>query len=364
MGRAPAFWTEENARLIRENFVAVSLSNIDQNREDAVGRFLRQAGMQLPGAGGSQWCVTADGKVLLSNNHNGLGFNVKQALEKWKALPASERAPGAIKVEEAGAIDARRALPAPPPGTLILKVYYRAFMRTPQGKLRYLTGKDLWHDDGGKKTEAEFDATYPGQITTPQAQPDHLWLAETEWKALMPAEPRAGDKVALPAAVVDRLVRRHLSPLTVYGETEPLSRSDVRGAQLTLTVESVSATRVRLRLEGQARLGKEPHAEALTGRTACTTTWGYEPRVLGLLEYDPAKRVFTRFDVVALGDHFGRLGICDSGARPGLQPLGISFELVSGERPADRVPPGRAATARHYFDPALSCPPHHWSTAT
>jgi hypothetical protein len=352
VGRAPAFWTEENARLIRDRFVAVSLSNLDQNRQDAVGRFLRRAGMQLPGAGGSQWCVTAAGKVLESNNHSGLGFSLKRALAKWQALPASERAPGAFHVEEPGPVDGRRAAPAPPPGTLILKVYYRAFMRTPDGKLRYLTGKDLWHDERGEKTEAEFDATYPGQITTPQAQPDHMWLAEAEWKALMPADPRPGARVALPAAVADRLVRRHLNPLSVYGETEPLAPRDVRAAALTLTVERVSAAGVRLRLEGRARLGKEPPAGAAAGRTACTRDWGYEPRLPGRLEYDPRRRVFTRFDVVALGDHFGRLGICDSGARPGLQPLGISFELVTGERAADRVPPGRAATARHYFGAA------------
>jgi hypothetical protein len=179
-----------------------------------------------------------------------------------------------------------------------------------------------------------------------------MWLAEAEWRALMPAGVRPGDRVALPPAVADRLVRRHLNPLSVYGETEPLGQRDVRAAELTLTVEGMSAAWVRLRLEGQVKLGKEPPAEAIAGRTACTREWGYEPRLLGLLEYDPRQRVFTRFDVVALGDHFGRLGICDSGARPGLQPLGISFEMVHGERPADRVPPGRASTARHYFDTA------------
>jgi hypothetical protein len=86
------------------------------------------------------------------------------------------------------------------------------------------------------------------------------------------------------------------------------------------------------------------------GKIACINQWGYEPRLLGFLEYDPQKKVFTRFDVVALGDHFGRLGICDSAARLGLQPLGITFELIKNPRPADRVPPGRTPTARTYFD--------------
>ena len=38
-------------------------------------------------------------------------------------------------------------------------------------------------------------------------------------------------------------------------------------------------------------------------------------------------------------------------ARPGCQPLGITFELVTGDRPADRVPPGSASTTRPYFEP-------------
>lgn len=351
MGRAPAFWTEDNARLIKDHFIAVSLSNIDQNRKDAVGQFLRDAHMQLPGAGGSQWCVTASGKVLESNNHNGLGFHLKRALEKWKALPAAERAPGSVQVSALGEVDSQRATLTPPPGTLIIKLYYRAFMSDGDGKLRYVTGKDLWHDEAGEKTEAKFDETYPGVITTPQAQPDHMWLTEAEWKSLMPANPRRGDRAPLPAGIADRLVRRHLNPLSVYGETEGLQRRDIRAAELNLTVDAVSPTMVRLRLDGHARLGKEPTVEVTKGKSACINQWGYEPKLLGVLEYDPQKRVFSRFDVVALGDHFGRLGICDSAARPGLQPLGIAFELVTGDRPADRVPPGRASTARNYFDP-------------
>jgi hypothetical protein len=348
VGRAPAFWTEENAKLIKENFVAVSVSNFDQGRKDAVGQFFKDAKMQLPGAGGSQWAVTADGKVLLGNNAHGLGFNVKKALEKWDALPEADRAPGAIKIGDLGEIDAARAVPNPPAGGLILKVYYRAFMRD-QGKLRYVVGKDLWHDEIGKMTEEAFDRQYPGVITTPQAQPDHLWLTEAEWKSLLPAEPKKGHKFAVPAGITDRFIRWHLNPLSVYGETTALGPKSVRGGELTLTVDAVSKSSVRLRLDGSARLGKEAPMDVAQGKCACIDQWGYEPRVLGFIEYDDIKKVITRFDVVAMGDHFGRLGIADSATRVGLQPLGISCELVTGNAPADRIPPGRTPTARNYF---------------
>lgn len=342
MGRAPRFWTAETVALIKKNFVAVSVSNYDQNRQDAVGQFVRDSGMKFPGAGGSHWFVTANGKLL--------GRNPKEALVRWKAIPSSERAPGAVHVGELGPVDSKRAAPTPPAGTLIVKLHYRAFMHAKDGGLRYVTGADLWHDDSGKKTEAALEGAYPGAITTPQAQPDHMWLSRAEWQSLMPAKPHKGDKFPVPAAVANRLIRWHLNPLFVYGEANPLSRKEVRAAEMTLTVTAASANVVRLRLDGFARLGKEFPPAVKTSQRVCLDQWGYEPRLLGYLEYDPRKQVFTRFDIVALGDHFGRLGICDSAARPGRQPLGIAFELVTNDAPAERIPPGRTIPARTYFD--------------
>lgn len=341
MGRAPRFWTDESFKLISENFIPVSVSNIDQNRKDAVGEFVRAAGMQFPGAGGSHWYVTADGKVL--------GRSPKEALKKWQGIAEAERAGGAVKVGDLGDIDPLRTAPTPPVGGLIIKVYYRAFMRDGPGKLRYVVGKDLWHDEDGKKTEEKKESTYPGSITTPQAQPDHMWLTEAEWKSLIPAEPRQGDQFPLPAGITNRVIRWHLNPLSVYGETNALEPKAVRAGELTLTVDAVNTSSIRLRLEGFAKLGKEPPVTVAQGKCACIDQWGYEPRLFGFIEYDRVTKVITRFDVVSMGDHFGRLGIADSAARVGLQPLGISFELVTGNAPADRIPPGRTSTAKNYF---------------
>lgn len=349
MGRAPALWSEENTKLIQENFVAVSLTALECERNDAVGQFLRDAGMKIIAKlEVSLWCVTAGGEVLQSTFDPVKGFkpdfDVKGALEKWQALPAAERAPGAVKVGEMGAVDPQRAGLTPPAGTLILKLHYRAFMRD-GNQLRYLTGKDLWYDAKGAKTESD-----PG-TTKPQAQLDHMWLSEAEGKSLMPANPRSGDKFPLPAGIAERLVRRHLNPRSMHdGHSDGLDRGAVRAAELNLTVEAVSAERVRLRLDGHAKLGSQPDAEVLAG-IAGMTQWGYEPKLLGFLEYEPQQQVFTRFDIVALGDHFGRFVPSFGVARPGCQPLGVTFELVKGDRPANRVPPGSASTARKYFEP-------------
>jgi hypothetical protein len=65
------------------------------------------------------------------------------------------------------------------------------------------------------------------------------------------------------------------------------------------------------------------------------------------------KAAFTRFDVVVIGDYWG--GDYEGGRfkRPGRTPLGISFELATGDNAIDRVPPlvhmDREENCRAYF---------------
>ncbi|MFT5527653.1 MAG: hypothetical protein ACI9HK_005637, partial [Pirellulaceae bacterium] len=186
-----------------------------------------------------------------------------------------------------------------------------------------------------------------------EAQPHHMWLAEAEWKSLMPANPKKGDKLPLPTKLTGRILRWHLNPLRFYGRygADALDRPEVRAGQLWLVVDAVAADVVRLRLEGFAKLGQTPTSAVVEGNIASLDQWGYDPHVLGFLEYDPLQRVITRFDIVALGEHFGRLGLGKRApSRFGLQPLGISFQLVKGDKPADRVPPGRPSNSQTYFD--------------
>jgi hypothetical protein len=67
----------------------------------------------------------------------------------------------------------------------------------------------------------------------------------------------------------------------------------------------------------------------------------YKPQLLGYLAYDPGLKVFTRFDIVALGELRGRPSPENvMGERVGEQnPLGIAFELVTNPRPADFLSP-------------------------
>ena len=129
-----------------------------------------------------------------------------------------------------------------------------------------------------------------------------VWLTEAEWKSLVPANPRKGDRSPVPAAVREHLFRRHLHPFSAIGDCGGWGPKDLRAGELSLVVEEVSAARVRLRLDGFARLGKpfDPDLAAKEAKVERGEAYGvgYEARLYGHLEYDQKAQAFTRFDLV------------------------------------------------------------------
>ena len=75
---------------------------------------------------------------------------------------------------------------------------------------------------------------------------------------------------------------------------------------------------------------------------------GYEASLLGYVRYDATRKTIDRFDLVAVGDHWGE-GAHTRGARPGRKPLGIAFELTRGDSPADRIAPQAAREIGDYL---------------
>jgi hypothetical protein len=327
-GRALAFSDDEIVQMATRDFVPVAGDDwYQRRRQDDEGRFFRAIADQGPrkGAGGSTrqgiYCLTAGGRLLAYKNagHNPqvMRETLRQALREWSKLPAAERAPGAVKVGPPGAVDPQYAR-TPPPGGLILKVYTRALER----------------DDNHGYAPA---ACAVGRGNQPAR--DHLWLTQAEWRSLAPSNPKRGDTRPLPAAIASRILRFHLVDNT-RGEPPMWRREDIRASDLTLTVEQVNAGGMLLRLDGRALLMTDPD-ETRAER-------GYDARLSGWLQYDAARQAFVRFDIVAVGEHWGE-GRYTRGARAGRAPLAVAFELATGERPADRVPPQAARDAGGYF---------------
>ena len=78
---------------------------------------------------------------------------------------------------------------------------------------------------------------------------------------------------------------------------------------------------------------------------------GFDVKTLGKIETD-GKGNATRFDLVALGDHWGE-GTYTRGARPGKNPLGIAFSLVPEKDRAGRVRPQASRWLKGYWEADL-----------
>jgi hypothetical protein len=322
-----AFSDDEIIRMAREDFIAVAADDwYQRRRQDDVGKFwmaVAQQGRPRNSQGTRQgiYCFTADGKLLAYKNAGQnpavMRDTLKAGLAAFQRLPAEVRKPGALTVGDVARVD-RRYARVPPKGGLVVKVYTRILDRDTSGQYCKGTCKVRGGD---------------------QAARDHLWLTETEWKSLVPADPKPGDQFALPDAVGERIARFHLIDNT-RGEPPMWQRQEVRSRRMTLTVTDLTAGEVRLRLDGAVLLASQADPDKASR--------GFEGRLLGYVAYDRAAKAITRFSVVSVGDHWGR-GAFTRNARPGRAPLGHVFELVRGNAPEDRIPPQAARQIDAYL---------------
>ena len=132
---------------------------------------------------------------------------------------------------------------------------------------------------------------------------------------------------------------------------------DVRDGEMTLTVEDVTAAGVRLRLDGHGHTGPSfdeyrSSTEAEFAENGSPMSYGMQGRavrLLGFLHYNAKKKAFDRFDIVGVTDTWGILATLarvgdrekrETGLKRRRWPVGIAIELVTGDRVADRIPPG------------------------
>jgi hypothetical protein len=307
------------ADLVQEHCVAVAINGHMLHwlakTDGADGEFIRAN--QHPSGGNCFVLATPAGSKLAGGNGGG---GAQEALTKglaaWDELGESEQR--ALPAgEPASPEEAARC--APPREGLILAAHIRNLKRDPAGDLARIEPDDL-------KDTTQYPEWNPIYLEPAHY---HVWLTEDEWRSLAPASPKIGDRFPVPDPIQKRLFRYHLVNGT-FGLPGRWRLEDIRAGELSLTVEAIEPV-VRLRLEGSALLATDPDIDQAER--------GYDARLEGWLEYDPAAQAITRLDIVAVGDYWG--GDYEGGRfkRPGRTPLGIAFELVQGVRAIDRAPP-------------------------
>lgn len=270
------------------------------------------------GAGGNHVVVvTAGGKVVAKDDLRLRERELATALAAYARLPKEERTPPLP--DPAAAKPAKRPVPQPPEGGLILRGYCTYLRRDEQG--RFVRSEEYYYKENPDRWRAE-------------TQSDLLWLTRDEWHSLIPRDPRPGQKQEAAAAIQKRVY----GTIGIDYMEGSVNSLPVRQSWLTLTVEKANADRLVLRLDGYAKLGKE-WSDASRDQPESR---GCELRVLGEVSYDRRQDKIERFDVVGVGSAWGnKMNYVGREVRLGREPwhYGIACELVATRTPADLIPP-------------------------
>jgi hypothetical protein len=330
VSRGLTFWNDATIKLIRENFIAAAVPTWVCRAQSPEGEFLRGAGIekQWVTSSGYMTCVSPSGK-LLGNAPS------EKVLQAFRNLPASERSPGAVIVPELTASE--WLIPSPPPDGLVFKVHARFLSRDGQGNLRYAEPEDF--PQMGKTAESRRR-----WLLFLQPNTEYMWLTADEARALVPAKAVKGEELEVPSSLVERMARFHLTPRrAMTSEGGILGKKDIQSAKLTLAVAEVSPARLRLRLSGFVHTGTTFDKDKATTPNG-PLGFGFMAPLHGVAEFDQMTNRFVRFDLIALGEVWGRWGDANGKSlfveRSGSTPFGFALELAKGDSQTERIPPG------------------------
>ena len=343
MTRGVAFWNDETIQLIKENFIAASVPTWVCRKASPEGEFLRSANIH------QQWVTSSGYMSCVSASGNMLGRRPSQeVLEAFAKLPASERLPGAVKVSDLKPTAA--LIPNPPKDGLVLRVHARFLHRETSGELRH-----------AKTTDFPLMLEKPNVLRSWQLflQPntEYMWLTHDEWQAMIPSAPVPGARQPIDSAIAERMARFHLTPQrATTSEGGIKSKRSIKEARLAWVVKTVSPEQIQMELDGYVHWGSDYDASQATTPNG-PLGQGFATPLYGRLEYDRQQKRFTRFDLVAPGEVWGRWGDANGKSmyveRPGRNPFGFAFELAAGNSPSNRIPPGgngRYVESTGYFN--------------
>ena len=274
-------------------------------------------------AGGNHLVAcTASGQILASGHNLKLREReLASVLKEFATLPEDQRRPELP--DSAQATPARREVPDPPENGLIIRGYCTYLHRAKDGE-----------NAGQIDRATRFYYEQNPDRWAVETQSDMLWLTESEWKSLVPAEPTVGETMD----VADTIQQRFFSTIGIDYMEGSVNALPTRGSTMTLTIEKVTDDAISVRLNGSATLGK-PFSEDTKSQAR---TRGSELNVLGYLHYNRRSNKFEQFQVVGVGEAWGNKMEYirrEVGNKDYPWLYGIACEMVDGDTPMERIPP-------------------------
>jgi hypothetical protein len=225
-------------RLVQKKFIALTLDGrLPNSHRDFETEFLLEHKVLSDGvrsATGYVSTITASGKELVRGGmpNKDLQKYLESAMQAFDRLPSAERSPGSVQVPERGHLDPKRLVAvSPPPGALIIRVYNRQLMHDVKKGLRYTVAQD--YIPALRDPKLGFVSS-PTESVDRYREPgnDMMWVTKAEWQAMMPANPRVGQSVAMPTSLCLRIFRFHLDPGRGFSEGQNFTGASAAAGKL------------------------------------------------------------------------------------------------------------------------------------
>ncbi len=245
-----------------------------------------------------------------SNDPRAMADMLRRALAKWNSMTPEERMfpgePGARKSE------IRRAEDQYPSDGLALRVFCRDLPR--------------------ESNVRDWRASAWNQ--------SFLWYRKAEIESFLPQELRAGQKFMVPDGLMRRMATLNFND-HVRGQTLSYDDKDVEEAWLEMEVFTVAGGSATLRLTGKTR-AKKAGSWSIDGfrdmDNPRARNLGMELDLYGSATVDLKKRLFTRFEMVAVGTRTGATQYNGRADDLGPAPIGFYIRKTTGT-PVEKVAP-------------------------
>jgi len=305
IGRQSVWSNPDIQALVTARFVPSAdevwrLQNVAGPEQDVFMRCADQGHYQ--GRGNTRQGIYAcapNGRFLASLNSNqpdAVEGMLKDALERWEALPEADR----YLDKAALARTVTRNEDRFPAGGLALRVTSRDLPRTPPAAAR-----SEW-------TERAHNV-------------DFAWYTKDEARAFLPAYDQVakGIRFAPPPELVGRLARFHFVD-NVRGQTAGYDLGSVKTARLDVTVAKVAKGVIEVTLAGETSTEQDERGMTL--------------KLYGTAKFDPRLEKFTAFELVATGARWGATRFNFREDDRERAPIGFLVTLESDD-PMGRVAP-------------------------
>jgi hypothetical protein len=259
------------------------------------------------------YAAAPSGFMLASINTNdpiAMAGMLRRALDKWNAMTPFERS-SSVDVE-AQAKQINRPEAKYPEDGLVLRVFSRDL---PRENLPKDWRGSAWNQD-------------------------YAWFRRDEVLSMMPAKMAKGAQQAVPAPILNRLVRLNFVD-NVRGQTPAFAEKDIVRADLTIEVVSVNGGVADVVLRGSSRVeaaGRWAVAGYRDMNSPSEQKAYIDLKLFGRAKYRVETERFTSFEMVALGTRYGATQY--NGRTDDAGPAPIGYALVkAGNTSAERVAP-------------------------